>query len=108
MNPFILLFIAIIAEICATSALKLTDGFTRIYPSIIVGLGYTLSFWLLSLTLKQLPVGIVYAIWSGVGIIGIAIIGYIFFNESLTSWHYLGIAFILAGVLILQLTTTVH
>lgn len=105
---YILLLIAILAEIIATSALKASDGFTRLLPSIIVFVGYTIAFYLMSLTLKFLPVGIIYAIWSGLGIVGIALIGVFYYNESFTVWHALGIGLILLGVWILNLMTGAH
>lgn len=105
---YTLLLIAILAEIIATSALKASDGFTRLLPSIIVFIGYTTAFYLMSLTLKFLPVGIVYAIWSGLGIVGIALIGVFYYNESFTVWHALGIGLILLGVWILNLVTGAH
>jgi small multidrug resistance pump len=105
MNPYYLLFIAIIAEIIATSALKASNGFSKLYPALIVVLGYATSFWFMSITLKVLPVGIVYAIWSGLGILGIAIIGIFYFHEAFGLWHLLGTSLIIAGVIILSLVT---
>lgn len=105
MNPYYLLFIAIIAEIIATSALKASYGLSKLYPSLIVVIGYTISFWLMSITLKTLPVGVVYAIWSGLGILGIAIIGSFYFREVFGLWHLLGTLLIIAGVIILSLVT---
>lgn len=108
MTTYIILFFAILAEILATSALKLSEGFSKLIPSIVVICGYCLAFWLMSITLKALPVGIVYAIWSGFGIIGIAIIGVLFFKEAFTLWHFLGISLIIAGVIILSLISKNH
>lgn len=102
------LLVAILAEIAATSMLKLTDGFSKLIPSIGVAAGYAVAFYLLSLTLRSLPVGVVYAIWSGLGIVGIALIGIFFFKEELHFWHWVGIALILGGVMILNLVTPAH
>src|ERR1043166_7984779 len=105
MNPYLLLFFAVIAEIIATSALKASDGLSKLIPSLIVFTGYSLAFWLMSISLKTLPVGIVYAIWSGLGIVGIAIIGVIYFKEAFSMWHFTGMSFILIGIIILNLVT---
>lgn len=107
-TAYFFLIIAILCEIIATSALKASDGFSRLFPSILVILGYSSAFYLMSLTLKTLPVGVVYAIWSGLGVVGIAIIGIYYYGEAFTALHALGIAFILAGVLILNLVTGAH
>jgi small multidrug resistance pump len=98
-----LLAIAIAFEVLATSALKLTDGFTRLWPSLVTIVGYGLAFYFLSLTLRTLPVGIVYAIWAGVGVVLVALIGWLVFRQPLDAWGILGIALIVAGVLILNL-----
>ncbi len=107
-TAYFFLIIAILSEIIATSALKASDGFSRLFPSILVILGYSTAFYLMSLTLKTLPVGVVYAIWSGLGVVGIAMIGIYYYGEDFTALHALGIAFILAGVLILNLVTGAH
>lgn len=107
-TAYFFLIIAILSEIIATSALKASDGFSRLFPSLLVILGYSSAFYLMSLTLKTLPVGVVYAIWSGLGVVGIAIIGIYYYGEAFTALHALGIAFILAGVLILNLVTGAH
>ncbi|MFT0892552.1 DMT family transporter [Pseudochelatococcus sp. G4_1912] len=102
-NAYIFLAIAIVCEVIATSALKASDGFTRILPSITTGVGYAIAFYCLSLTLKQIPVGIAYAIWSGAGIILIAAIGVIAFNQKLDGPAILGLGLIIAGVAIINL-----
>ncbi|WP_368641418.1 multidrug efflux SMR transporter [Castellaniella ginsengisoli] len=99
---WIYLSIAILAEVIATSALKVSDGFTRPLPSAITAIGYGLAFYLLALTLKTIPVGIAYAVWSGVGIVAIALIGYFFFGQVLDAAALIGIGLILAGVLVLN------
>ncbi len=99
---WIYLSIAILAEVIATSALKVSDGFTRPLPSIITAIGYGLAFYLLALTLKTIPVGIAYAIWSGAGIVAISLIGYFIFGQTLDTAALIGIGLILAGVLVLN------
>ncbi len=99
---WVYLIIAIIAEVVATSALKASDGFTRPGPAVITAVGYALAFYLLALALKTIPVGVAYAIWSGVGIVAIALIGYLVFGQTLDAAALVGIALILAGVLVLN------
>jgi len=100
--PWIYLAIAIVCEVVATSALKASDGFTRLTPSVIVVLGYVVSFYCLSLTLRTIAVGIVYAIWSGIGIVLISTIGWLLFGQTLSWAAMLGMAFITLGVVILN------
>ena len=80
---WIYLTIAILSEVIATSSLKAADGFTRWAPSLIVVIGYSASFYFLSLTLRTLPVGVAYAIWSGVGVALVSLIGWAIYNQSL-------------------------
>lgn len=101
MSWFILI-IAITAEVIATTALKASDGFTRVYPSVITCVGYAISFYCLAQTLRVIPVGVVYAIWSGAGIVAISIIGYVVYKQTLDSAALLGIGLIVAGVLVLN------
>ncbi|GAA5629630.1 multidrug efflux SMR transporter [Acinetobacter vivianii] len=103
MKNWIILFIAIIAEVIATSALKSSEGFTKPLASIVVVLGYVIAFYCLSLTLKTIPVGIAYAIWSGVGIVLITTVAWFVFDQKLDVWGIVGIALIMSGVLILNL-----
>lgn len=103
MHPWLMLAIAIGAELCATTALKFSDGFTRIAPSVVVVAGYAVSFYMLSQVLKTQEVGIVYAIWSGAGLAIIALIGVVFLGESVTLYKIAGLIAILAGVLLLNL-----
>jgi small multidrug resistance pump len=100
---WIFLSIAIIAEVIGTSALKSAEGFTKLIPSAIVVIGYGISFYFLSLTLKTIPVGISYAIWSGVGITLISIIGYFFYKQTLDLPAIIGILLIIAGVIVINL-----
>ena len=106
----IYLFLAIIAEVIGTSALKTSEGFTKLVPSGIVVLGYGAAFYLLSLVLKSLPVGIVYAIWSGVGIVLITIVGVFAFKQPLDTPAIIGMSLIVAGVVVLNLfsKTMIH
>ncbi len=97
------LSLAIIAEVIGTSFLKSSEGFTRPLPSVVVALSYLVAFYFLALTLKTLPVGIAYAIWAGVGIVLIALIGYLLFDQALDPPAILGIALIVCGVLVINL-----
>lgn len=99
---WLLLTIAITAEIIATTSLKASDGFTRLYPSLITVIGYVISFYCLALTLRVIPVGVVYAVWSGVGIVAISIIGYVAFRQALDGAALAGIGLIVAGVLVIN------
>jgi len=101
--PALLLFLAIICEVIATSTLKATEGFTRLLPTIVVIAGYLSSFYLLSLVLKDIPIGITYAIWSGVGIVLITLVAYVSYRQVLDLPALAGIALILAGVLVINL-----
>ena len=103
MKYWLFLAIAIVSEITATSALKASAGFTRIVPSIVVVAGYALSFYFLSLTLKAIPIGSAYAIWAGLGIVLLAIIGWVVYDQQLDTAAIVGMSFILTGVLILNL-----
>lgn len=100
---WIFLAAAIVSEVIGTSALKSADGFTRPWPSVVVVIGYGLAFYFLSLTLKTLPVGVAYAIWSGIGIVLIALIAWVFHGQKLDLPAILGMALIVAGVIVLNL-----
>lgn len=106
MQQWLFLFAAILSEVIATSALKASAGFTYLWPSVIVVAGYTAAFYLLALVLKTIPMGVAYAIWSGAGIALITLIGWLFFKQSLNLPGLIGIGFIIAGVIILQLFST--
>jgi small multidrug resistance pump len=103
MKYWLYLAIAIISEITATSSLKASEGFTKLVPSMAVVIGYGLSFYFLSLTLKVIPIGITYAIWAGLGIVLLAIVGWVFYGQKLDTAAIVGIGFILTGVLIMNL-----
>jgi len=100
---WVYLLIAIVAEVIATSALKASAEFTRLAPSIVVVAGYLMAFYFLSLTLRTLPVAIVYAMWSGIGIALIALVGWLFLKQSLDAAALAGIGLIVAGVLVLNI-----
>lgn len=100
--PYAYLTIAILTEVLGTSALRATEGFTRLWPALVVILAYSVSFYCLAQTLRFIPVGIAYAIWSGVGIVLIAIAGWLFFRQTLDAPAILGIALIVAGVAVIN------
>jgi len=100
---YLYLSIAIVAEVIATSALKSCESFTRLWPSVVVVLGYAAAFYFLSLTLRAMSVGIVYAIWSGVGIVLVALIGWLVLGQKLDAPAVGGMALIVAGVAVINL-----
>lgn len=100
---YVYLGIAIVAEVIATSALKASEGFTRPGAAIVTTAGYAFAFYFLSLTLKTIPVGIAYAIWSGVGIVLISVIGFLLFRQALDMAAILGLGLIIAGVVVINL-----
>ena len=100
---YIYLIVAVVAETIGTSALQASQQFTKLAPSVLTIVGYAVSFYFMSLTLRFMPVGIVYAIWSGLGIVLIAIIGRLVFQQRLDWAAVLGMAFIIAGIVIIQL-----
>jgi small multidrug resistance pump len=105
---WILLSIAIAAEILGTLSLKASDGLSKLWPSLGVLIGYALAFSLMAISLKKLDVGITYAIWSGVGIIGAAIGGVIFFDQHLSRMTIIGMAIIIVGVVVMNLGGASH
>lgn len=100
--PYIFLSFAIVSEVVATTALKASAEFTKPVPSIIVVVGYAISFYLLTLVLRSLPVGITYAIWAGMGIFLIAVIGAVYYKEVPDLPAVVGMVLIIAGVVVLQ------
>jgi small multidrug resistance pump len=100
---WLLLFGAILAEVVGTSALKASHGFTRLAPSTLVVAAYAVAFYLLSLTMQRIPMSISYAVWSGVGIVLITLIGYVVYRQSLDAPALVGLTLILCGVLVIQL-----
>ena len=110
MKTALILFFAVLSEVIATTSLKFSEGFTKLVPSIIVVVGYGLSFYLLSMTLKVMPIGIAYALWSGIGITLTVILGKIIWNDSLDWARVTGIILIIIGILVINLfsKTTTH
>ncbi len=107
MKNWIFLAIAIFGEVVATSALKSSNGFTKLVPSVVVVAGYGLAFYFLSLALKSIPVGIAYAVWAGLGIVLVAAIAWIFHGQKLDLWAFFGMGLIVSGVAILNLLSKV-
>lgn len=105
MKYWALLGVAIVCEVIATTLLKITEGFTRPGPSVAVIVGYIAAFYLLSLTIKVLPVGVVYAVWAGVGVAMMAVVGWVLWGQRLGFPELIGISLIIAGVLILNLSS---
>ncbi|SIN93020.1 DMT family transporter [Vannielia litorea] len=109
-KTYLFLVLAILAETIGTVALPATRGFTRLAPALVVVAAYAVSFYFLSLTVKVMPVGVVYAIWSGLGIVLIAVMGFLLYNQRLDLPAVIGLGLILSGVLVLHLfsATTGH
>ena len=101
------LAIAIVSEVVATSALKAAEGFTRWFPSLLVVVGYASAFYFLSLTLRLIPLGVAYAVWSGVGVALVSIVGWTIYRQSLDIAALVGITLIVAGVVVLNLFSKV-
>ena len=101
MKTWFILFIAILSETVATTALKASEGFTILFPSILVVSGYCLSFYFLSLTLRAIPIGIAYAIWSGVGVALVTLFGVLIYDQKLDLAAVSGILLIMSGVVIM-------
>ena len=97
------LAIAIVAEVLATSALKESQGFSKLLPTLLVMAGYGASFYFLSLVLQTIPIGVAYALWAGLGIVLITIVGAVVFGQKMDLAAILGIALIISGVVVLRL-----
>ena len=110
MTTYLYLAVAIASEVVATSALRAAEGFTVLWPSLIAVIGYVVAFYFLSLTLKTIPVGVAYAIWSGVGIVVVSIVALVLYKQVLDLPAILGMGLILAGVVVINLfsKTTGH
>ncbi|MDR1941389.1 MAG: multidrug efflux SMR transporter [Endomicrobium sp.] len=102
-TAFFYLFIAIISEVFATSALKSCEGFTKLRPSLAVILGYTLSFWFFAKSLKGISLGMAYAIWAGAGASLIVIVGWAFYKQPMSAASLLGILLVIAGIIIMKI-----
>ncbi|MFO0790908.1 MAG: multidrug efflux SMR transporter [Pirellulales bacterium] len=103
MKSYLCLAVAIVAEVIATSALKKTEQFTRLWPSLIVVAGYVISFYFLTYALNTIPVGAAYAIWSGLGIVLVTIAGILLYNQVPDAPAALGMTLIIAGVVVMNL-----
>ncbi|MBG3013470.1 QacE family quaternary ammonium compound efflux SMR transporter [Proteus mirabilis] len=103
MNGLTYLMLAIISEVIATTMLKASDGFSRLYPSIVVVIGYCFSFWALSQVVKIMPLGIAYAIWSGLGIVLVSVAAVFLYQQKLDLPAIVGMTLIIAGVLVINL-----
>ena len=103
MQHWLFLLVAIVSEVVGTTALKVADGFTRLWPSLVVVVGYASAFSFLSLTLKSIPVGVAYAIWSGVGVVLIALFGWLFLGQSLDIPALIGLVLIIVEVVVINL-----
>lgn len=104
---FVYLALAIVAEVVGTTALKASEGFTKLWPSVTVVVGYGLAFYLLALVLRSIPVGIAYAIWAGLGIVLVTVAGAVLYGEKPDLPALLGIAMIIGGVAVIQLFSAV-
>jgi small multidrug resistance pump len=102
MHPIAWLALAIGSEIIATVSLKVSDGFTKPIPAVVVVVGYAISFYALSITLRNIPLGVVYAVWSGVGTAAVVLIGVFLFREMLDAVKVGGIGLIIVGVVMLN------
>jgi small multidrug resistance pump len=102
MNHWLALSIAIVAEVVATTALKSTEGFTRLWPSVLVVVGYGAAFYFMTVSLRVLPLGIMYAIWAGAGIVLVALLGWVVYKQALDIPAIIGIALIIAGVVVIN------
>ncbi|ENU56968.1 DMT family transporter [Acinetobacter guillouiae] len=100
---FLYLIIAIVAEVIATSAMKASDGFSQLSASIITVIGYAVAIYFLSLTMKTIPVGITYALWSGAGIILVSLVGFFYYKQHLDLAAIIGLVFMIIGILIIHL-----
>ena len=100
--PYVYLALSIVAEVIATSSLKASEGFTKLWPSVVVVIGYGVAFHFLALTLKTIPIGVAYAIWAGAGVSIVAIVGWVIFGQRLDAPAIIGMALIVTGVVIMQ------
>lgn len=103
MNSYFFLFISIVCEVIATTALKLSDSFTRLWPATVTVLFYLLAFWSLTIPMRTIPTGIIYAIWSGAGIVLISLVGWVVYGQKLDMAALAGMGLIIAGVVVINL-----
>ena len=99
---WVYLLLAIVSEVVATSALKSSESFSRLWPSVLTVVGYGVAFYLLSLTVREMPVGIAYAIWSGVGIVLVSLAAVVLFGQKLDLPALIGMGLIVAGVIVIN------
>ena len=104
---FVYLALAIVAEVIGTSALKASEGFTRLWPSVTVVVGYAVAFYLLALVLRSMPVGIAYAFWAGLGIVLVTLVGIVVYGEKPDLPALVGLAMIVGGVVVIQVFSSV-
>ncbi len=102
MNHWLAITIAIIFEVMATTALKSSNEFTRLVPTVLVVVGYLTAFYFMTISMRVLPVGIMYAIWSGIGIVLISVLGWVFYRQSLDLPAIIGMGLIIAGVVVIN------
>ena len=98
MNPYVYPGVAIVSELAGTTALKLSEGFSRPLPSVGVVVGYGAAFYLVSLALEELPIGVVYGTWAALGVVGVAAIGVVAFDEPVDAAGVVGLALVVAGI----------
>ncbi|MBJ6385733.1 QacE family quaternary ammonium compound efflux SMR transporter [Enterobacter cloacae] len=103
MNTYLFLLLSIVSEVIATTALKLSDSFTRLWPSLITVIFYIIAFWSLTIPMRTIPTGIIYAVWSGAGIVLISLAGWIIYGQKLDMAALTGIGLIIAGVMVINL-----
>lgn len=108
MKHWLFLCVAIVAEVIATSALKTSDGFSKPLPTIVVVIGYSIAFYFLSLALRSIPVGVAYAIWSGLGVVLITAVSWIAFEQKLDAAAIIGMCLILSGVIVMNVFSNVN
>lgn len=99
---YFILFLAILAEVVATTALKASDSFTKLIPTVILVVGYGVSFYLLTIVMRSMPTGVTYAIWSGLGVVLISLFGYFFASEKLDLAACIGMSLIVLGVIVIN------
>ncbi|MFK4750830.1 DMT family transporter [Oceanobacter antarcticus] len=102
MREWLFLSVAILGEVAATSALKASDGFSKLTPSVIVIVGYVVAFYFLSLALKSIPIGVAYAVWAGLGVVLVAMAAWVIYDQKLDLASIIGMGFIVVGVIILN------
>ena len=103
MKGWLFLAVAIVGEVAATTALRSSEGFTKLVPSLVVAVGYCVAFYFLSLSLKSIPVGIAYAAWAGLGIVLVSAMAWFLYGQKLDFWAFVGMGLILSGVAVLNL-----